>query len=536
GETMRSTTRNPRTRNLRKSVLCMAMGLCLSSLAAAPVMAQSVTGAVAGEAQAGTVVTISNPATGFTRSVTADADGHYRIGQLPPGDYTLTAGSGDPIAVSVSLGGTTAVNLTSEGAVNLAAVQVVGSRVVNRVDVFSAESATNITREEIARLPVDQGLGSVALLAPGVVASGATFGGLTFGGSSVAENVVYIHGLNVTDPYRRQGYSTVPFNFYDQFQVKTGGYSAEFGRSTGGVINAITRSGTNEFHAGAQLTLEPRAWQATREDRFHEDGTIDERDRRSRDGGSFYKANVWASGPILKDRLFFFGMYEWRGSQPQDIDTSQAWVTQSANDFWGGKIDWRINDNHLVELLAFSDKADSTTTAYDYDWDTGFGPETGMSNSGSGGDNWSVTYTGHFGANFVAKAMYGVNKRSVTGGSPWDEGCSRVSFDTTYTKLLGEPTGKEGCHPTNGSISSRFDEREGSRIDFEWTLGDHLIRFGADQEVMDSTSSVVYPGDGVDYRLTGASPDEDDPNPTNNGVLPNGTPIPLDVHAYIDAR
>ena len=122
------------TRNLRKSVLCMAMGVCLSSLAAAPVLAQSVTGAVAGEAQAGTQVTITNPATGLTRSATVDADGSYRIGQLPPGQYVLTAGGGQPIAVTVSLGGTTTVNLTNEGAVNLSAVQVVGSRVVNRVD------------------------------------------------------------------------------------------------------------------------------------------------------------------------------------------------------------------------------------------------------------------------------------------------------------------------------------------------------------------------------------------------------------------
>src|SRR3546814_3202001 len=56
---------------------------------------------------------------------------------------------------------------------------------------------------------------------------------------------------------------------------------------------------------------------------------------------------------------------------------------------------------------------------------------------------------------------------------------------------------------------------------------------------MDSTSSRVYPGDGVSYRLTGApTPEVDpgDPPPTNNGVLPNGTPIPLDVHAYVDAR
>jgi outer membrane receptor for ferrienterochelin and colicin len=173
------------------------------------------------------------------------------------------------------------------------------------VDVRSTESATNIRRQELARLPVDQSVESVALLAPGVVSSGATFGGLTFGGSSVAENAVYINGLNVTDPYRRQGFSSVPFAFYEEFQVKTGGYSAEFGRTTGGVINAVTRSGSNEFQAGAELTMQPRAWAADQKDRFHSDGTIDERDRRSRDGGSSYKTNVWASGAIVQDKLFF---------------------------------------------------------------------------------------------------------------------------------------------------------------------------------------------------------------------------------------
>src|SRR5690606_14122345 len=137
-------------------------------------------------------------------------------------------------------------------------------------------------------------------------------GGLNFGGSSVAENVVYINGLNVTDPYRRQGFSTVPFGFYEEFQVKTGGYSAEFGRSTGGVINAVTRSGTNDFHAGAEFTMEPNAWVSSRKDRFYKNGDIVAADRLSRDGASFYKANVWASGALIKDRLFFFGMYEQR--------------------------------------------------------------------------------------------------------------------------------------------------------------------------------------------------------------------------------
>ncbi|HET8899432.1 MAG TPA: TonB-dependent receptor [Rhodanobacteraceae bacterium] len=527
------------TRNLRKTVLSMAMGLCLTSLVAAPVIAQSVTGAVAGHADAGAQITITNKSTGMTRSVTVSEDGTYRLSQLPVGDYSLQFGRGgqavgQPVSVVVSLGGTTTVNLGNSGdVVNLDAIAVVGSSVINRVDVYSTETATNINREELARLPVDQNLTSVALLAPGVVQSGASFGGLTFGGSSVAENVVYINGLDVTDPYRRQGFSTVPFEFFDQFQVKTGGYSAEFGRSTGGVINAVTRSGGNEFHFGAGMTLEPSSWAAPRKDHFHKDGTLDERDRTSRDESPFYKANVWASGPIVKDKLFFFAMYEKRDNDSQDIDTTEAWKTKSDNDFWGAKIDWHINDNHLLELLGFSDKADTTTTHYGYDWDNAkFGNELGSGNDGSGGDNGSLTYTGHFGQNFVAKAMYGINKRSATSGSPWDADCSIVSRDSSYTSLFGEATELEGCHPTNSSISNRYDERKATRLDFEWTLGDHLLRFGLDQEIMDSNSTRVYPGDGVSYTVLGISADAS----AEDRVLPNGSVIPDNVNAYIDAR
>ena len=512
---------------LRRAALCVALGTCLASMAPLA-MAQSVTGAVAGRANAGEQITVTNPATGLSRTVTVGAEGNYRVAQLPPGDYTLVAGSGEPIFVSVSLGGTTTVNLAGAGAVDLEVVQVIGSRIVNRVDVRSTETATNIKREELARLPVDQTLASVALLAPGVVASGASFGGLTFGGSSVAENAVYINGLNVADPYRRQGYSSVPFGFYEEFQVKTGGYSAEFGRSTGGVINAVTRSGDNEFKGGVQLTMEPAAWSSAKNDHFHSDGTLDERDRTSRDQSPFYKTNVWASGPILKDRLFFFGMYEVRDSKPRDIDTTEAFYTKGNNDFWGGKLDWRINDNHSIELLAFSDKADSVTSTYDYDWDTSVrGDKTGEASVGSGGDNWSATYTGHFGENFVAKAMYGVNKRSAISGSPWDADCSIVTRSGSYTAAFGPATEQEGCHPTNTSISSRYDKREAARLDFEWTLGDHLVRFGLDQEVMDSNSSVVYPGDGVSYQAQAATP---------GGVLPNDAIIPAGVTRIIDAR
>ena len=516
----------------RRAALCIALGACFAATTPV-VLAQSATGAVAGRASAGDQITIVNTATGASRTVTVSSDGSYRLSQLPVGDYDLRVlrdgqAVGAPIPVNVQLGGTTTVNVGGDGGlVNLDAVQVVGSRVINRVDVRSTESATNIRREELARLPVDQTVSSVALLAPGVVASGATFGGLTFGGSSVAENAVYINGLNVTDPYRRQGFSTVPFAFYEEFQVKTGGYSAEFGRSTGGVINAVTRSGGNEFRGGAGVTMEPAAWASAKEDHFHHDGVIDERDRTSRDTSSFYKANVWASGPIVKDKLFFFAMYETRDNRPKDFDTNDAFITRGSNDFWGGKLDWNITDNHKLELLAFSDKSDPATDIYTYTWDTGtLGRLKGDSISGSGGDNWSATYTGHFGDNFTAKAMYGVNKRSAANSSSQDPDCSIVTRAGNYTARFGPETTPEGCHPTDSSIGNRHDKREAARLDFEWMLGDHLLRFGADQEIMDSNSAVRYPHDGVSYQVQAA---------TAGGSL-NGTVIPAGTTAIVDAR
>lgn len=519
---------------LKRTAICIAMGACLATLSPLA-LAQSATGAVAGRADAGAQVTVTNTATGSSRTVTASADGSYRLSQLPVGAYSVQVSRdgqavGSPVPVNVGLGGTTTVNLGGIGALDT--VTVVGSRVINRVDVRSTESSTNIDRQELARMPVDQNLTSVALLAPGVVNSGATFGGLTFGGSSVAENAVYINGLNVTDPYLRRGFSSVPFAFFDQFQIKTGGYSAEFGRTTGGVINAVTRSGSNEFHGGVELTFEPSAWSEQKDDHFHSDGSDDERSLTSRDDSSLFKTNVWASGPIVKDRLFFFGMYERRDADSRDIDREEAFYTNSPNDFWGAKFDWQITDDHLLELLAFSDEAESTTTNYDYNWDTAtLGGSNGDSTSGSGGDNWSLTYTGHFTDTFVAKAMYGVNKRSAFSGSPRDADCSIVSLGGTYTSLYGDP-GPEGCHPTNVSISDRADRREAARLDFEWTLGDHLLRFGADQEVMDSNSSTLYPGDGVSYTAQAITNEDNDPSipgEVNGVVLPYGT-------TYVDAR
>ena len=526
-----------KSRTIRKATLCLAMGACLASLSPV-VMAQSATGAVAGRATAGQQVTVTNTATGASRTVTVGADGSYRLTQLPVGDYRLQVlrdgqPVGEGVTVSVALGGTTAVNLGSEGnLVNLDAVEVVGSRVVNRVDVYSTEVSTNVNREELARLPVDQSLSSVAVMAPGVNGGNSSFGGISFGGSSVAENSVFINGLNVTDFYRRQSFSTAPFDFFSEFQVKTGGYSVEFGRSTGGVINAVTRSGSNELKGGVTFTFEPSAWQATAEDHYYDDGNINVRSSHDRD--SFMKANVWASGALVKDRLFLFAMYEQRsGNGGFTNPLGSTWSTNENSDgFWGAKLDWNITDDHRLELLAFSDESEADTKAYAYNFasgmTTGF---TGDSTSQGGGKSGSITYTGRFGENFNAKAMYGINRSRALVSSPADGPCSQVlidnaSYGAAYT-AMGRPA--VSCHPSaSASVVDHHDEREVGRLDFEWALGDHLLRFGLDREVMTTDRTTFYPGTTqMRYTVLGRTP---------GTLLDNGAVVPAGVNAIVMGR
>ena len=502
-------------RALRKRALCMAMGMCLAAMVSSA-QAANTDGSVVGRAEPGAVITVSNPETGYSRTVTADSEGNYRFPFLPVGKYTLQttkdgAQAGPPVDVVVSLGNATTVNVGSAGPTTLGTVEVNATRVVSAVDVTSTESATNVTREEIARLPVDQDLKSVALLAPGVVSGKGSLGGqgISFGGSSVAENTVYVNGLNVTDFYNRVGFSSLPFAFYQEFQVKTGGYSVEFGRSTGGVINAVTRSGTNEFHTGAELTVEPRAWQAPAEDHF---ANGDRYITAKKDDYSRSKLNLFASGALIQDKLFFFGMYEARDYEPRNTNDAGSVINHGNADdpFWGGKIDWQITDRNLLSLFGFSDRNDSTTEVFDYDYDTDtVEAKTNEIYNKSGGTNWALTYTGNLTDIFSMKLMYGENKRNRAQSSLNDINCNRV-----FDNRPGE--GDQGC-TTSALVEEALDTRNAARADFELTFGDHLIRFGLDREENTSDYQRFYPGPGaLRYDIFARTPG----SPLNGGNVP----------------
>jgi hypothetical protein len=522
-----------------KTAMYLAMGISLAlTLPLQSAYAASGDGSLVGRLTSGdkrpitdAEVTVRNPETGFTRTVKADADGYYRFPFLPVGKYVVEAKSGNSTLgkladVTVGLGVATTADVTLNVS-SLEEIQVVGTRIVNAVDVKSTESATNVTREELERLPVARDILSVAMLAPGLTKgdqdlclSGVC--GISFGGSSIAENTVYINGLNVTDFYNRVGASAVPYAFYKEFQVKTGGYSVEYGRTTGGVINAVTRSGTNEYEFGTEVTWEPHSLQSSGTDRYSPTGapyiisSYDEYDRTT--------ATMYASGPIIRDKLFFFGLYEARDYQPVKTSNSGNRLddAKSDNAFWGAKIDWQISERHLLEGLVFSDKDEKATKNFAFDLDTGArGNFQNTEYLNNGGTNWALTYTGYITDTFSVKALYGENEREFSRLSQNDIECNRIR------DLQTDGDGDVGC-TASANVTARQDTREAARLDFEWSLGEHQLRFGLDHETNTSQHDQFYPGaDRLLYEVRST---------TGGATLENGGVVPGGVTAYVRTR
>ena len=512
----------------RKNILTVALGACIMSLAPNMLLAAATDGALTGRVTtnaSGTSVVAKNLETGLERSVTVDAKGNYRFPFLPVGTYRIEVSSNGQVVqtidqVSVSLGNATTLNIGNSDVLDTVVVK--GGVIISPIDVSSVESATNFTAKEIERLPVPRDASAVALLTPGVNKGDPDLGGISFGGSSIAENSVYINGLNVTDFYNRVGFSSVPFSFFKEFQIKTGGYSVEFGRTTGGVINAVTNSGTNELRYGAELVWQPSFLQTSATDRYDSDGNPVR--ISSYDQSDSLNLNGYVSGAIVQDKLFFSLMYEARNLDSDATTNSGNGIAfgDSSNGFWGAKFDWHLNDSNLIEFLAFSDKNDTTTKDYEFDLDTGdTGAYRDTRYSKRGGDNYALTWTSYLTESLSMKVLYGGNNRQSSNTADSVIDCNRIRDRRTS---IGQ--GDVGC-TSSGSVFSREDDREMARLDFEWVLNDHLLRFGLDREINTSKQEQYYPGtDRLLYEIRTTTP----------GAIVNGASIPAGYTAYVRTR
>lgn len=287
----------------------------------------TVTVTSASDAASGTTTT--GVSTGFRRTVTTSGEGFFRLLQVPPGTYLVvtepTSGFGAARYenVTVALGQTTQLTITVNpgDAVNTVDVTVSDAP---PVDTTNSAIQTSINAQKIELLPKGTGFTSLLRSVPGTRPESRT-GGFSVDGASGGENVFVIDGQEVTN-YRTGTLNDtfdIPTPLVQEIQVKSSGFNAEYGGATGGVVSVVTRGGGNEFRGEFGLQFEtPRLNGSPRRLLGGTSATASDFTRNPEyfqppkaEGTNFYPtANL--SGPIIKDRLWFFGSYS-----PQIVTT-----------------------------------------------------------------------------------------------------------------------------------------------------------------------------------------------------------------------
>ncbi|HEY0965781.1 MAG TPA: TonB-dependent receptor [Opitutaceae bacterium] len=507
-------------------------GLAVASAVA--VHAQSNTqGYVYGQVQgmdlAGLTVHAESADTGLSRSAALDARGAYQLSSLPTGTYTVTLRRGGADVdsrqgVVVSVGTGTPVRFVagaSQDVLEMARFEVSGAS-ISPIDVSQTASVTVFREETIDILPVARNITDVMLLSPGTVQGDSAFGNLaSVSGSSVAENAYYVNGFNMTNFRNGTSFGFAPFEFLSEVQINSGGYSAEYGRSTGGVTTAVTKRGGNTWKSGVSVYYEPGSLRARAPSVVLSDGTTALNNME--DYEQTVNTNVYLSGPILKDKLFFYALFNGRDTtQEFAVGDTNFYDRTSSDPFWGVKIDYQITDDHLFEYTGFSDKRSTEQFIRPYNSTTGvIGPRAGASYLNRGGKNDIFRYTGTFLDDVLTvSALYGKGEASFTDAGAGD--AFRYILDGRTN-----PNGVLVSQATSLQPGTSEDEREAMRLDGTVRLWGNTLRFGFDRETTTSVDFLKYSGDGIYWRYYAT---------TGGASLPNGGVTPAGTTQYVRER
>src|SRR6266849_6177066 len=313
------------------SVRRFALAVLFVSMCGAPAFAQSTTeGAVGGTVYdtsgavvGGAKVVIHNNGTNAEKTAATDSSGYFRIANLAPGTYTVTItreGFAQYKAeqVIVQVGSLTDVSPRLIVGGGKETVEVTAE--APQINYTSPEFAPTLNQEAISNLPINGGRwSSFAALTPGVVSDSSGFGLLSFRGMSTLLNNNTIDGADNNQAFfseergrTRIGYST-PKAAIEEFQVNTSNYYSEYGRSAGGVVNTVTKSGTNQIHGNLYGYDRDNDWGA-----FNPFAQI----ATQTSPGVFtrvpFKPKDWrkiagfgVGGALVKDKLFWFLAFDW---------------------------------------------------------------------------------------------------------------------------------------------------------------------------------------------------------------------------------
>ncbi|MGH9364830.1 MAG: TonB-dependent receptor, partial [Thermoanaerobaculia bacterium] len=399
--------RNPRFKSL---FLFLVLVVCAGAAMAQVVPTGTLGGQVkdeTGAALPGASVTASSVERGYARSTVTDTAGRFRFAQVTTGMYKVT----------VSLSGFATVSITNnlvenekktELAVALklsaqqAEVTITGE--VPIIDKTNAALETRRRGKEFEKMPVGRSYQSLFLSAPGVnLAPGANPNPSVHGALSGNNQYLY-DGIDTTDPTTGTFGGNLNFEAIQEVSVLTSGMSAEYGRLTGGLINVITKSGTNTFAGSFKMVMDNDRWNDQNKTVNQVTGAslarpyFDHRNQR-------YAGTL--GGPFWQDHIWFFGAYETSditGANQSTPVTNENYQQTTHNKFWDAKLTAQITPS-----IAFNSRGSSSPTS-------GF-----VVNYGNPGelraytqqDQTSQTYagflTGVFGPNLTAEGQYNWN-------------------------------------------------------------------------------------------------------------------------------
>ena len=471
----------------RRTLAAIAVGTALmlsmpSAMAADTGMVKGHVINAQGSDLANVTITLKHKTKGLTFTVQTNNKGNYSLRNVPVGEYNITIlkdgfnGSEEP-SIRVSIGQSFILDgqLISENASNedIERISVTGSS-IRRVDLSSSTGGVTFNQEELDRMPVDNGFESIAMLAPGsAAAGGSNFNGASsFGGSSSAENAYYLNGLNITNIKTGLGSLSLPWEAISQTQIKTGGVSPEFGGALGGIVNAVSKSGDNEFKFGGQIRVDPSSLRSTQDTIYLQNGTSSDEGTTAQDSYQYTEARLWVSGAVIEDELFFYGLFEPRRETNNFSSQTTTSERERESDRWFIKADWFASEDHSFGIMAMNNKRTWDTNTWEYDSANNIvGARSGVTSPGEdGGQLFSINYNGYLTDNLSVTAVLGrvIEEVTTIPGSAdpriWDnrDGWVKISKET------------------NATIQAEEYTRDQARIDFSLDLEEHAISFGVD--------------------------------------------------------
>jgi outer membrane receptor protein involved in Fe transport len=368
----------------------LAFGLTLAS--GSVLFAQRTTGGLGGTVKdssgavlPGVVVTVSGPNIVGVQSATTNESGFYRIINLPPGDYELKFTLGGFRTVTrrglrVQVGATMDEGVTLEVSQLEESLDVVAESPV--VDTTSNEVGSNYDRDWVENAPLRRySFFDLVAAAPGALQGGDGSARTMVYGSGYDENAFQVDGVDITDNYFNEALAEPNTDAIEEVEVLSLGAPAEYGNMTGAVYNIVTRQGTNEYHGDLNFFWQGDGLTSNHtKDVTNPDGTFvdacgEARCRWTRDTFNDFTAQL--GGPILKDKLWFFGSYGrqrdayWDIGVPSTGPDAPFAVKNNEVDRYFFKLTWQATPKHkLVGTFHLDDQS------YDSGLDIGYTPST----------------------------------------------------------------------------------------------------------------------------------------------------------------